>query len=1108
MRKLILVLLVGVVSACTKKLPDKIVVVKDHQRAVKEVDQKNEYLFITSQGAASYTDSDAFPYMVSDASRAKFRLTENTLQLISVETDKRFEGNSVNGKVLLEIPAEYIDYTCERDRYGECTGKEIENADLHWYEKSRIKLNFANTKFVAPNFLPIEIEKILPFSVCHSEKSARLLDYKYTETELSIKVERVYTNICEDGMKESDFLTTVIWNYSAKRSDLVVSKDYVPVAYPKADQNAFGFFATDIVDLGADFRRTLGSQKTFLNRWNPNRGDVVYYLSDEFKKPENAALKKATEESFKKLNRGMAEAGLKFKFVIDDSKKADVSEIDKSMIVLVDDPSGSSILGYGPTITNPSTGEILSGRVIMYGGTFKLAARSVYEEIRRRLADGEKEVKIEKKEEKQKKNAPAFAKISAASKKLVADIQSQWGKAISGPSYIKPATSGLNLMSMDQVRDSVRKYTENSDVEYNALDRALAKNKQCLFTVDELNFGKIVQSVMSKNSGSQLKAWEDLSESEKDEVFSMIIPEMWISTLVHELGHNLGLRHNFAGSEDEENFYSLAELKEFGVDYQIPSSSVMEYAEEFSSLPNLGKYDIAALRFGYNREVAVIEGLQEGPKAENFKVQSGRMMKVVSTLQEFTEAEEKKAEAGIKQGRKAGKFIPFEVRKLKEFQYCSDEMVGINAGCKRFDEGTSYVEMALHTIKSYHEMYFLRNFRHDSWNFSIADDSAYVQRIDRMFMELRLFLEVVERVALKSVPLDSEDWENEPFLKDLREAAKISGQFFIDVLTTPNATCLLQLPNQQIIPVSLGNGTVMSCFDIADNSENPQAQFLVIGEFGKYFNSRKDPNAKHSMSSYVDQIDVRGIWADKVLAAKYLLSRTLGTPKRPHTLDEGRMSFLDLPELRDPIIEMLAAVMGNQIQREVEIKLKDGKKIVEAIPYDIFDSQVIPQNIRERTMNQLGLPNQDLQLQEILMGRLVEEDKIAKRYFPSDKLDRAELFGLYKVKKTDAKTIDIPKDAELTQIGNDVVMALPGNALAKYLIHGKNVAELLGSLDPKTVSEIARLREKGATMPENTPENLKPVWSMENGDLQAFIKGGVQPSEFYHKALQILPNLR
>ena len=50
------------------------------------------------------------------------------------------------------------------------------------------------------------------------------------------------------------------------------------------------------------------------------------------------------------------------------------------------------------------------------------------------------------------------------------------------------------------------------------------------------------------------KPWEELSDKQKEAVITIILPEIWVPTLIHELGHNLGLRHNFAASEDKENF--------------------------------------------------------------------------------------------------------------------------------------------------------------------------------------------------------------------------------------------------------------------------------------------------------------------------------------------------------------------------------------------------------------------------------------------------------------------------------------------------------------------------------------------------------------------------
>lgn len=85
--------------------------------------------------------------------------------------------------------------------------------------------------------------------------------------------------------------------------------------------------------------------------------------------------------------------------------------------------------------------------------------------------------------------------------------------------------------------------------------------------------------------------------------------------LEHEVGHTVGLRHNFEGSSDAINFHDRfwdlkSETLQFGApmterqknermtEYQY--STVMDYGSRFNSdIHSLGKYDYAAIRFGY-----------------------------------------------------------------------------------------------------------------------------------------------------------------------------------------------------------------------------------------------------------------------------------------------------------------------------------------------------------------------------------------------------------------------------------------------------------------------------------------------------------------------------
>ena len=134
--------------------------------------------------------------------------------------------------------------------------------------------------------------------------------------------------------------------------------------------------------------------------------------------------------------------------------------------------------------------------------------------------------------------------------------------------------------------------------------------------------------------------------------------KVYIAILVHELGHNLGLRHNFMGSTDKDNFYTPEEALAMGLWNTPQSSSAMEYSNYLTELSVFGKYDIAALRFGYSRKVEVAS--------------SGELVKISSTLQELKDQ------------------LNQEQKSVKSYQFCTDENAGLSGLCNRFDEGTQF----------------------------------------------------------------------------------------------------------------------------------------------------------------------------------------------------------------------------------------------------------------------------------------------------------------------------------------------------------------------------------------------------------------------------------
>jgi hypothetical protein len=189
---------------------------------------------------------------------------------------------------------------------------------------------------------------------------------------------------------------------------------------------------------------------------------------------------------------------------------------------------------------------------------------------------------------------------------------------------------------------------------------------------------KMIQEMLEKGEAKaivaliklDLASGSPLREAMKEEVGKRV----FYSTLLHEMGHSFGLRHNFIASVDQENFHpKYHELKAVvdacnGKDtgatcdptvtkYDLENwafSSVMDYNAGFhNDLMELGPYDKAAIQYAYN-PAKPIDG---------------------------------------------------------NFKFCSDEHVQDNMLCNRHDKGLNLAEITLNRIKDYNNRYYSYFFR-------------------------------------------------------------------------------------------------------------------------------------------------------------------------------------------------------------------------------------------------------------------------------------------------------------------------------------------------------------------------------------------------------------
>jgi hypothetical protein len=127
-----------------------------------------------------------------------------------------------------------------------------------------------------------------------------------------------------------------------------------------------------------------------------------------------------------------------------------------------------------------------------------------------------------------------------------------------------------------------------------------------------------------------------IGESLREEMVQEFKEAQFLSVALHEVGHTVGLRHNFEGSTDAMNFqkkfwdlkvakaadgetYVPVDLWSQETDYQkllglrgYQYSSIMDYGAKINSQwQGLGLYDIAAVKFGYGGMVEVFDTSEE-----------------------------------------------------------------------------------------------------------------------------------------------------------------------------------------------------------------------------------------------------------------------------------------------------------------------------------------------------------------------------------------------------------------------------------------------------------------------------------------------------------------
>lgn len=1094
----------------------------------------DEYIYVPSMLDAPHSTNGTFPGWLGQERIVRFRFTKDALLAETVVDDPRFSGNPTNSKPVLTIPVSHVDYRCAENAAGNCSNREEEVDDKNWESKTKFKPNVQALRVTEVNTLPIEIDRL--FENCHQELGERLIGYSLEPEAVRIEVEKTYRSNIE-CLSELDSLSDLTFNvrhvHSFVKRNSLVSKNYAPVLYPNTDEGTFGFFTTEQHKLSEDNRPEEKGDKVLMNRWNPARKTIPYLLSSNLDKPELAKVKVATLEAISAVNRAFADAGVDLKIDARVAKEGELlgGDIRQSAIIVNEDPQATGVIGYGPSTADPRTGEIISGRVMMYLGTMKKFVRGTWEDHLESLTKS-----IDESEEATSLNALSFlsslvggtSSSSAITKDSIESIlkehQKNASKEISEATVIdvssdlkqeiaaiekiaKPSIGKKFDRSMKsrvmsditqlKVKNFIGPRTLDEEMYDKVNSRVEAISKYNVYLADLVNFeGALAQANLDELKDIRKVAWEELTEEEQNKVIDAVLPFVWVPTLVHEIGHNIGLRHNFAGSEDKDNFYSKEESEEHGHSHAMPYSSVMDYGyNSLKEIRVMGKYDVAALKFAYNREV---------------ETKTGEILKVQTTLKDLGKT---------------------KVAELKEFQFCTDEHVGPNVGCRRFDEGTNFTEIAQHLARAYEKTAKRLNHRMGRRNFSISGDLGYLMRQEAAFFEMRPFFELTNRIAVEfEIPLNSMEWVMEPFLRDLLQATLTSRQALTKPLLEPSRHCVAELPDgsHMPIPMEATGKSFPSCFhpDVKDLFEKNGLK--LAGQFGKSINNEKYSTSENP---YVDQIDVRGIWMDKVLGGIFLTQRRLGLS----SFDNYRGNFVDtVPGVANELVKIIDGYLLNKLdfksivatkENGKTFKLKDSAGKDKVTTIRPFNTHMIPPS-HSRAINRfLGLSQDDTPFAQVLLQNVLIR---MKDTFPNQ-LNQAmrEYYGIKtflnvgddasKFISVDVEgqryLIDESKHIFAAKVAKELRLTEAISAAVEELIEqikkqnpDKEQEELEALIGEKLTQlvQIAKDREAGKALPEGLTEVEKKIAELPSATIDAAVKGQLQSPDYLKIVIRML----
>lgn len=704
---------------------------------------------------------------------------------------------------------------------------------------------------------------------------------------------------------------------------------------------------------------------------------IVYYLSPGF--PER--LKEAAQRSVDQWNDALRATAKvlaggdppRLFELRDNTREVDpetgkvirrgevIGDLRYSHLWLVEQPTRVGLLGYGPSAIDPVTGEIVQADAFIYGAAaLELAARgrdmvelingrldpqelALGDAVARSIATGATKVvppsaDAVKAISKSHRGAAPTTKPSAkpaakaapgkkARPKIAAPAPGKLARPAGWADARLAAVRGTALEDMLAADDAIvalKGGGTTSLARTSPLRWATPAHRHALRErLRHLAMRNIMLAPLVDDAVAGLAL--EMKDDDPATIALALEEAIVRSTMEHEVGHTLGLRHNFEGSTDALNYHdhywdlrgddgepldALTDAQRDGRMREYQYSSIMDYAGRFNmDTAGLGKYDVAAIAFGYGGLVEVFGQAPDEPLLELVAYDDGtydRPFDLAHILRHLRHYTRIPSMLGGLAGMRDRSWVPYTretatlmgrpateayaaqltgeapwTRWEVPYRFCSDEYEGGTGTCHVYDAGADPWEIVADAVERWRAWYWFYGFRRERLLF---DEWDYM---DVMWTRTYGLIQLVYQGWVFDQWFQSDWWEwlrDDPDYYGIEDvpweeagdaglpgtaAAQQALRFLFEVLAVPEPGAYMWDPDEryswllQSSPLDLCKGTLAWETDEWCSDGN-----VPLG-VGRWFLSLYDVDSGYG---FYDRLKWVGSFYDKLLALEALTS--------------------------------------------------------------------------------------------------------------------------------------------------------------------------------------------------------------------------------------------